>query len=374
MNKNKRKGVFRALAATTLSAVMLMSAGCGKPNGAGGPPQSRQRSKVAVITKQQLSFWDDVKKGAEDAGNELNMDIIYTVAEGDNDYVSQVAAVKDAVNIKHVDAIVIAPNSDTELNAVLNEAAAQNIKIITINSNLTDAGVSSFVSSSDENSGAIAARGVNSILASRGISYEKLGKIAIVGHTASTAEERIGGFIGVLSAYAERSIPQPEVPKMEDLERQAEAEAAAADEYQAKLEKFSKNIVQSPRCARRDEAKAEALKLLKTDGDGISVMFATNTVTTLGVCDAVNELGLGEKIIVVGFNSDEEELGYIRNGVLNGTVIQNPYVMGYVGVRYAKKLLDGMNIPCQLDIGATFVNGSNMNEDYIELLLNPDNF
>ena len=46
--------------------------------------------------------------------------------------------------------------------------------------------------------------------------------------------------------------------------------------------------------------------------------------------------------------------------------------MGYVGVRYALKLINGMTVPCDLDIGATFVNGSNMNDEYIQLLLYPD--
>ena len=192
MNRNKRKGIIRAIASCTLSAMMLLSAGCGKPQNAGGqgstggPPP-----KVAVITKQQLSFWDDVKKGAEDAGNELGVEVLYTVATSDNDYVSQVAAVKDAM-LKGAKAIVIAPNSTTELNSVLGEAAEKGIKIVNINSKVSEFDqVETFIRSSDTDSGAVAARGVHKILEEKGADYEKLGKIAIIGHTASTAEERI---------------------------------------------------------------------------------------------------------------------------------------------------------------------------------------
>jgi ribose transport system substrate-binding protein len=375
MNRNKRKGIFRAIASCTLSAVMLLSAGCGAqkggPNGQnkqGGPP-----SKIAVITKQQLSFWDDVKKGAEDAGNELGVEIIYTVATSDNDYVSQVAAIKDAM-LKGAKAIVIAPNSQTELNEVFDEAVAQGIKIVNINSKVNDYGkIESLVRCSDTDSGAVAARGVKKILDEKGADYEKLGKIAIIGHTASTAEERIEGFIDVLTTYASTHITKPKVTET-DPDKIMDAEKAAEEEYKSKLEKFSKGFIQGDRVAERKDAKEEALKLLKNDGNGISIMFGTNTNTTLGICDAVNSLALDDKIIVVGFNSDEEELSYIRKGTLNGTVIQNPYVMGYVGVRYAKKLIDGMTVPCDLDIGATFVNGSNMNDDYIQLLLYPDKY
>ncbi len=373
MNKSKRKGIFRAIASCTLSAAMLISAGCGKPQNAGGQNGSTggPPPKIAVITKQQLSFWDDVKKGAEDAGNELGAQILYTVATSDNDYVSQVDAIKKAMDAG-AKAIVIAPNSPTELNSALDEAVEKGIKIVNINSKVSDYGkIDSFIRSSDSDSGAVAARSVAKMLTDKGADYEKLGKIAIIGHTASTAEERIQGFISVLTAYASQSIKKPTVTET-DPDKLREAEAAADAEYNSKLEKFSKSFIQSDRVADRDKAKEEAFDLLKTDGNGISIMFGTNTNTTLGICDAVSELKLDDKIIVVGFNSDEEELSYIRKGTLDGTVIQNPYMMGYVGVRYAKRLIDGTSVTCDLDIGATFVNGSNMNDDYIKMLLYPD--
>ncbi|MCR4795098.1 MAG: substrate-binding domain-containing protein [Ruminococcus sp.] len=374
MNRSKRKGIFRTIAACTLSAMMLISAGCGKPQNAGGNgQQGGPPAKVAVITKQQLSYWDDVKKGAEDAGNELGVQIMYTVATSDNDYVSQVAAIKEAI-AADAKAIVIAPNSDTELNSVLDEAVAKGIKVININSKVKDYGkIESFIRCSDSDSGAVAARNVAKILEEKGADYEKLGKIAIIGHTASTAEERIQGFIGVLTSYASHNIQKPSVTET-DPEKLVEANAAAESEYNSKLEKFSKNFVQGDRVADREKAEKEAEKLLKNDGNGISIMFGTNTNTTLGICDAVSSLKLDDKIIVVGFNSDEEELSYIRKGTLNGTVVQNPYIMGYVGVRYANKVIKGMTVPTELDVGATFVNGSNMNDDYIQLLLYPDKY
>jgi len=374
MNRSKRKGIFRTIAACTLSAMMLISAGCGKPQNAGGNgQQGGPPAKVAVITKQQLSYWDDVKKGAEDAGNELGIQIMYTVATSDNDYVSQVAAIKEAI-AADAKAIVIAPNSDTELNSVLDEAVAKGIKVININSKVKDYGkIESFIRCSDSDSGAVAARNVAKILEEKGADYEKLGKIAIIGHTASTAEERIQGFIGVLTSYASHNIKKPSVTET-DPEKLVEANAAADAEYNSKLEKFSKNFVQGDRVADREKAEKEAEKLLKNDGNGISIMFGTNTNTTLGICDAVSSLKLDDKIIVVGFNSDEEELSYIRKGTLNGTVVQNPYIMGYVGVRYANKVIKGRTVPTELDVGATFVNGSNMNDDYVQLLLYPDKF
>ena len=367
MNKNKRRGLFRALAACAVSAAMLATSSCSLPFL--GDKGGRQKGTIAVITKQQLSFWDDVKKGAEDAGDELGYNILYSVADGDNDYVSQINAIKEAIN-KGAKAIVIAPNSTTDLNSVFKEAEDKGVKIARLTLHV---GLGTFCSS-DYDSGAVAARNAIKMIKITDPKLSNIGKIAIIGHTASTAENRIKGFTDVITNQVAATIEVKE----EDVELTAEEladgktiEEKIEEEKEAQLEKFKKGIEQGERCAKRDAAKEEALKLLKSDGNGITVMLGTNTNTTLGICDAVNELGLGSNITVVGFNSDEEEIGYIKTGVLDGTVIQNPYIMGYVGVRFAHKVANNQTVPVELDTGATFVTQSNMTDDYIQLMLYP---
>lgn len=369
MNKNKGKGLLRALAACTLSAAMLITSGCDlSPKGG---QKGRKIEKIAVITKQQLSFWDDVKKGADDAGKELGYEIMYTVAQGDNDYSTQIDAINEAVK-QGAKGIVIAPNSKTDLNTALEAARAKGITIININSRANYDGVASLISASDTESGAVAARNAVKMLRVTDPKLANVGKVAIVGHTADTAEARIEGFTSVLTSQIIKNMefdgtltPEEEMAGVRSDEKIAEQKAEAT-------EKFQKGILQGNRCAKRDAARDEALKLLKDDGNGISVMFGTNTNTTLGICDAVSQLGLGSNIVVVGFNSDEDELDYIRTGILDGTVIQNPYIMGYVGVRYVHKIIQHATVPVELDTGSTFVTQANMNDDYVQLLLYPD--
>ena len=119
MNKEKRKRILSAIALCTVSATLLAATGCGKPGG-------KKKSKIAVITKNSnvVSFWDEVKNGAEDAGDELGYEIVYTIATGDNDFATQVDAINKAVD-EGVEAIIIAPNSQTELNEALAKAQAK---------------------------------------------------------------------------------------------------------------------------------------------------------------------------------------------------------------------------------------------------------
>ena len=432
MNKKKGKSTFKAVAAGLLSAAMLLTGGCGKTSS--GPPSAQTGGKIAVITKQELSFWDDVKKGAQDACDEFGYEMMYTVADGDNDYVTQIAAINDAIN-KKAKAIVIAPNSETDLNDALNNAIENGIKVVVINSSVTgevNGKISCKVASSESDGGTVAAKNALAAYTAKGGDLANVGKIGIVGHTASTAENRITGFIqrmtqGIANAKgievpaenpyaalaaaaggaaggdaaaaaqaaaaAEGGAPTTTVPvttepvettttvpyeelseyeKAQVIMQQHEAEKKADDERQ--LADIKKSFVQTERCAKIEEAREATKKLLGTDGNGFSFLYATNTNTTLGVCAAVEELGLSGKITIIGFNSDDEELAYIRRGVLDGTIIQNPYIMGYVGVRYAKQAAAGNETAKQLDTGVTFVNSKNMNDEYIQLLLYPDKY
>lgn len=383
MNK-KRKSIFRRITACALSAMLLVSTGCGRPEGRG----DNKRYKVAVIGKQKLAYWDDVEKGAMDAGEEIGIDVIYSVANGDNDFSTQDGDIKSAMGA-NVDAIVIAPNSETELNDTLAEAEKRGIKIIFINSNAEYKPITR-VFSSDYQSGALAARNIVKKLEKDKTDFSRLGKVAVIGHTSSTAEERIGGFVDtlatlVVSKSAAQLMTQPADENIEDAAEGA-GEAAAAEGAgapaaamgygdpmaAARMEEFKKSVINGERCFEREQTKQEAKKLLGSDGNGITLMFATNTVTTLGICDAIDELHLKDKVTVVGFNSDEEELDFIKTDVLDATIVQNPYVLGYIGVRTAKKLLaDGKNTPNEIDIGATYIDKSNLSDDYSQLVIYP---
>lgn len=141
--------------------------------------------------------------------------------------------------------------------------------------------------------------------------------------------------------------------------------------YEEKQSMISSYFIEGNRCATLEASYEEAKKLL-TENNDIRVLFTTNTNTTLGACQAIEELDLADTITVVGFNSDEQELKYIKTGVLDGTIIQNPYNMGYIGVRYGIQAANGENVTGSLDTGVTWISAKNINDDDIQLLLYPE--
>ncbi len=375
MDKSTTKKLFRSVAACALSATMLFSGSCGKPK--------EDKKTIAVITKQDISFWGEVKKGAEDAGNELGIDIIYNVATSDNDYASQIEFINNAIKDK-VDAIVIAPNGDAELNDAYQRASDAGIKLININSRSSFKDIVSCVSSSDTDAGKVAARhsaeivlnnaALREVFAKEGATAKDIfdvgtGAILIIGHTAeATAEPRIEG-------YKEECVNQMVLKAQEDNIDLTGGSGRQPSESELKAAFEPCFIDDTQRCSTIDAAYEEAKKYLSgKDGKKILTVFATNTNTTLGVCKAIQELELAGKVHVVGFNSDEQEINYLRSGVADGLVVQNPYTIGYVGVSYANKAVGDNAIPSALDTGVTYVDADNLNDDYIQLLLHPDTY
>lgn len=368
MDKKRKKGTFRALAICLLSVAMLMPGGCGKPKD--------DKIKVYVITKDStVSFWKDVQRGAEDAGDELDIDITYKAATGDNDYATQIEAINDAIDEK-VDAIIIAPNGNTELDDAFKRAEAAGIQILNINSRTDYKGVVSCISSSDKDAGAVAARYAADALLNDERTQQELeefekdpvkamadskGSIVIIPHTAATATNRVEAFKEesmkrVLTVLGERGMT------FEDMGNGLHSDEKTNDNFFAEGQK----------CANIESAYEEARKLLGEDGNKVKVVFTTNTNTTIGVANYIAEKGLGDHIYMVGFNADAKEIKHLRTKVIDGLVVQNPYNMGYVSVNYARKIMDGEKVGTMLDTGVTFVTADNMNDEYIRTLLPAD--
>ena len=115
--------------------------------------------------------------------------------------------------------------------------------------------------------------------------------------------------------------------------------------------------------------------MLRSDTDHhIKVIFTTGERSTIGACEAVAEADMIGQVAIIGFNSNDTELTYLKNGTLSGLMVQNPYNMGYLGVYYAGRVLAGENVSPTIDTGVTYVSRDNLNSDDIRLLLDPAEF
>ena len=91
----------------------------------------------------------------------------------------------------------------------------------------------------------------------------------------------------------------------------------------------------------QDEAYAIMLDYISKYSDDLAAVFCENDAMAMGAAAAIDENGLTGKILVYGFDGNDDAVAAIKEGKLGGTVAQAPFGMGQLGVELAYKLVNG---------------------------------
>lgn len=368
-----KKHLNRVLAGAAALALLTLT-GCSSQT-------QEPAMSIYVICKSSAEYWDTVKAGALEAGEEMGLNVVCD-APKDEVAEDQIAIINNAV-ANGARAIVLAPDDTDALNDTLSAAADAGVPVLTIDSDVSFEGRKSCISTQNYAAGAIAARQAASLIGEKG-------EIAIITHsqTAQTAVERSGGFIdeieGNTSAMpggkdnsvrvgrfpgdnADNPAPPENAPvegdeRPEDMQDSGEAITAGYPDISIIETADGGNEIQ--------QSREKAVQLIK-ENPNLKLIYATNQPGTVGACQAIDELGVGDQVTLVGFDYFEGADTYLTSGVLDAVVAQNPYNMGYLGVRYAKKLVEGQSIAASVDTGATLITPDNMNDEDIRFLVNP---
>lgn len=111
----------------------------------------------------------------------------------------------------------------------------------------------------------------------------------------------------------------------------------------------------------------EDLLTRNTELDGL---YACNASTSAGALSALGSQGRAGEIKMVGFDADQMLVDGLKAGVIDSLVVQNPYKMGYEGVRAVIAKLDGKEVPKRIDTGVELVTKERLAEAKIKDLLN----
>ena len=102
--------------------------------------------------------------------------------------------------------------------------------------------------------------------------------------------------------------------------------------------------------------------------DGI---FAPNESTASGTLLALREQGLAGKVRFVGFDANDQLVKALRQGDVQGLVVQDPFKMGYLGVMTAVDALHHKKVPASIDTGVGLVTAENMDDPAVAALIHP---
>ena len=298
-------------------------------------PAADPKPTIPIIVKDTTSnFWQIVFAGARKAGKELNVTVPELGAQSESDINGQISILENAVSGKPA-AIVIAPTQFAALGKPIDEAAKK-VKIIGIDSAADSKAFTSFLTTDNVQAGRVGADGLAAAMQAK---YGKPeGEVALITSIpgVGSLDQRAKGFKEQIAA---------KYPGMK----------LVADKYADGMATTGLNMMTD----------------LITANPNLRGVFASNLIMAQGVGQAIAENKAGDTIKVVGFDSDDKLVKLLADGHLAAIVVQDPFRMGYDGIKTALAASKGEKVPENVDTGVNLITKENMNSERSKELLTP---
>ena len=285
----------------------------------GVPAIAQTKPTIPVIVKDMTSpYWQAVLAGARKAGQDLGVNVVELGAESECDSNGQISILAKAV-ASNPAAIVIAPAQFAALGKPLDEAAKK-VKIIGIESAADTKAMTSLLATDNVNAGRVAADAL--AVAITKTSADTEGDVVMISSMPGvpSLDQRVKGFKEVVTA------------KYKALDITAEK---VADGKPATVLGIMNDLIANT-------------------GD-LRGVFVSDPITAQAVSQAVVEKKTNDKINIVGVGSDEKLVKFLRDDVIAGLVVEDPFRMGYDGVKTALAASKGEQVSANIDTGATLV-------------------
>jgi ribose transport system substrate-binding protein len=316
------------------SVLILCMTGCSKKD----IPDDDERLTVAVIPKGTIhEFWKTVHAGAEKAGRELDVEILWKGSLKEDDRDAQISVVENII-VRKVNGIVLAPLDDVALRRPVDQAMASDIPVVIFDSGLQGDNYISYVATDNFKAGQLAAGYMIKLLSGKG-------KVVVLRYAegSDSTSKREDGFLDGIQGS-------------EDIEIISSNQYAGTTTESAL--KAAENLL---------SRYTGADGILKIDG-----IFCATEPTTLGILRALQDSGYAGKVQFIGFDSSEKMIAALKAGHLSAFVVQNPFSIGYLGVKTIVRHLRGEKVPERIDTGSILVTKENLDQSEIRELLNPD--
>jgi len=313
-----------------LSVILLFACGSEKS----GP----SKTTIAVIPKGTThEFWKSIHAGAVKAQRELDIEIIWKGPLKEDNREDQIALVENFIS-RGVTGIVLAPLDDAALRVPVTNAVRSGIPVVIIDSGLKSDDFASFIATDNHQGGRMAGADMAKRL-------NGTGKVIMLRYQEGSAStmKREQGFLDAIGEHQ----------GIEVVSSNQHGGATTESAYQA-----SENLL-----APHKDANGKL---------NIQGIFCPNESTTFGMLRALQDGGIAGSVIFIGFDSSKKLVEALRNDQIHGLILQNPFKMGYLGVKTMVTHLKGQPVEKRIDTGVALVTKDNMNNSDIKDVLSPD--
>ena len=236
------------------------------------------------------NFWRAVKQGALQAGEDLGVRVFFRYLHDDSDIQAQGILIDEAFS-KQCLGLVLAPNSEQQRDH-LEPFYARHLPVVLIDRNIPLGPVYTRLTTNNYAAGKLAAQQMRKLLHDKGnVTLLRLQK------GLNSTDERELGFIDEIRRSPLSLIEGPYVGTTIALMR-----------------------------------KQTSLFLAQHSGK-IDGLFTPNEMTTMAALAELKKQHKMGKLVHIGFDYSRYQLDALKQGELQGIILQQPYQMGYQGVR-----------------------------------------
>jgi ribose transport system substrate-binding protein len=322
----------RSLLALLLAFSLPTLAGCTRDSG----PSASGKLTIAVIPKGTThEFWKSVHAGAVKASRELDVDIVWKGPLKEDDLKAQIDVVQ-SFTAQGVSGIVLAPLNDKGLTGAVKGAVAAKIPVVIFDSDLQGKDHISFVATDNKVAGSLAGDHLGKLLGGKG-------KVILLRYQEGSAS----------TSHREQGF-------LEAIKKQPEIQVISDNQYGGATTESAFSVSEN------------LLSAQKAKEGGVDGIFCPNESTTFGMLRALQSAGLAGKIKLVGFDSSPKLVAGLKDGQIDGLILQNPLNIGYLSVKAMAAHLRGQKVEERIDTGARLVTRDNMHEPDVKELLEPD--
>lgn len=269
------------------------------------PPEWAKPAKKATLKDVKIGlsvstlnnpFFVSLKDGVLKEAKALGMQV--KVVDAQNDSAKQINDVEDLIQ-QGVDLLLINPTDSAAISTAVESANNVNIPVITLDRSADKGKVETLVASDNIKGGEMAAEYI----------VKKIGEKAKVAELegvpgASATRERGKGFHNIADMKLNVTAKQ------------------SADFDRTKGLNVMENVIQA--------------------NPDIQAVFAHNDEMALGAIEAIHSSG--KEIMVIGFDGNDDALNAIKAGKMDGTVAQQPVLIGKLAVDAGRDVVKGKKV------------------------------
>ena len=284
---------------------------------------SKPRYHFYLIAQNSVDpFWKELKLGLEAAAREQKVVVEFNAPRFNNP--QEELRFLDIAVTSEVDGIITHVSSDSDFTELINKAVGKGIPVVTLENDDKNSDRNSFVGTNSFELGKAAAELM--IMATAG----RANIAVIVSNDLeldSTIQNlKMNGFLSTLKGFPEMKVVRTYTSKMGILS----------------AEEITQQIISGQ--------------------DNINAIFTTSSVDTIGSAQLVVDRNKVGSIAIVGYGDTEDILRYISKDIIYGTVMSDPYKMGYESINALIDIKEKNNVSTFIDTGVKVITKENVDE------------